>query len=285
MHLRWLLFLGVLSLTCDASRASPWFGLHVTRVSAAPFAAGEGGRLEGVDHRLTAAWPGLDLLPGIDYRYTRYEYEGLNGRNRDLHRLELPFELSGSAGGWLWRAVVAPGVSASSNVFKEPIERWRRDDLTLRLLAEAVGPARNDWRWLLGFTHDRRFGRPLVYPLVGATFARGAWSLRLAAPDSELVYRRSRAQVLTARVYPSGHSWHVVSDELADDFDYRVRAWRSDVTWSIGLPGKLLLDLAGGYEFARRHRLTDDAGVRFSAAADGQWIVTIGLRTSAAPLP
>lgn len=285
MQLHRLFVIALCTLPGLETLASPWFGMHMTRLSSAPFAVGEGARLEAEEYRLTAGWPAGSLETGIDYRYTRYEYEGLSGRNRDLHRLELPLVFSGDSHGWRWQWVVAPGVSASSNVFKEPLERWSRDDLTLRVAAQAEGPPRNHWRWLVGLSRDQRFGRPLVYPTLGAAFERGRWSLRLAVPDSEIRYRRDARQTLTARLYPAGHRWHVVSDELAADFDYRVRAVRADLTLSIGLPGTLIVDVAGGYEFARRHRLTDDTGARLSAGADGQWAVTIGLRTSRAPLP
>jgi hypothetical protein len=50
---------------------------------------------------------------GLDYQYTRYVYDGIDGRNRDLHRFEFPLRYRGALSGWRINGSIAPGLSTS----------------------------------------------------------------------------------------------------------------------------------------------------------------------------
>ena len=234
-------------------------------------------------HRFDAGNGTLDL--GLDYQYTRYVYDGIDGRNRDLHRFQFPLRYQGLLSGWSIDGSVAPGIATSSNVLKEFFDEISGDDLfaTARLEARRGGSSRN---WVLGLAYDRRFGRPLVYPIGGLEVSPNErLDLRLAFPDSGFQYRWSDRQSLSGRLFPAGHQWHVMTDDFSSEFDYRVEGIRAQLGWSIRLWKAITLDVSGGYEFARKHYLTDDLGVRIESDVDNQWLFLFGLRAGPAPLP
>ena len=265
------------SCACAATDGA-WLAAQLSRVEAASFGIAPAGRIDAAEHRLAGEWPLADgLRVGLDYVYTRYEYAGLAGRNRDLHRLALPFVLERSGRDWSLLVTFAPGLSASSNVFKEPLDRWSRDELTLDLSATAVRARGGRTDLLLGVARDQRLGRPLVYPLAGVRYTGERLAWHLGWPQAGIDWQFAPAQRLRLRLCPAGHRWAVASDETGGRFDYRQRAGRATVAWHLELGHRFALELGGGYEFGRRHRLTDDAGTRLTAAADDAWLVTLGL--------
>jgi hypothetical protein len=222
---------------------------------------------------------------GLDYQYTRYVYDGIDGRNRDLHRFEFPLRYRGALSGWRINGSIAPGLSTSSNVLKEFFDRISRDDLLVTARVEG----RREWRsgnWVIGAAYNRAFGKPLLYPIAGIEFSPNeALDVRLAFPDSSFEYRISAGRSLSGRLFPAGHQWHVMTDDFDAEFDYRVEGIRAQVGCSIRLWKQVTLDFGGGYEFARKHFLTDDRGVRIESEVDDQWLFLFGVRAGAAPLP
>lgn len=220
---------------------------------------------------------------GIDYQYTRYEYEGVNSRDRDLHRLQLPLRFAAASGDWQFGGYVAPGVSTSSNVFKDFFNRGSSDDVFVagRFIAARQS---GDRRFLAGLAYDRTFGKPRLYPVAGVEFPAGErLKLRLAYPDPGFRYDISNRQRLTGSIYPAGHQWHVVANDFASEFDYRVRALRSQLTWSVALSDLITIDLSGGYETRRRHELNDDLGARVVSDLADEWLLALGIRVGPAP--
>lgn len=280
-----------LLLAVDAAATaseSAWLSLQFSRSDDAGFDIATDGRIDAVEHRLSGALP----LParesrygslGLDYVYTRYEYAGLAGRNRDLHRLALPLTTGWSHGAWRFAVTAAPGISASSNVFKDPTGRWSRDEVTLAAEAAARFAPPGNWSWRLGLVRDQRFGGPRVYPAVAALYAGDAWMLELGWPETRATWRASERARFVAKLCAAGHRWRVVSDESGESFDYRVRAGRATLGWAFEILPSLALELGGGYEFSRHHRLTDDGGRRLAADAAGAWLFTAGLRAGSSP--
>ncbi len=225
------------------------------------------------------------LKGGVDYQYTRYEYEGIAGRNRDLHRLQIPLHFSRASALWRLDGYVAPGVSTSSNVLKDLFNRGSRDDLyvSARFEGQRKAQART---WIVGLAHDRLFGEPTLYPVFGVEFSpRPALDVRIAFPDPAIRYRVSDRMTLLGRLFPAGHEWHVVSDDFASEFDYRVEAYRAQTSLNIRAWKALSVDFALGYEFGREHHFTDDAGTRIESRVDDQWSVALGFRVGPAVLP
>ena len=222
---------------------------------------------------------------GIDYQYTRYEYEGIAGRDRDLHRLQIPVHFSRALDSWRLEGYVAPGVSTSSNVFKDLFNRGSGDDVlvNVRLEGQRESAGRN---WIVGLAYDRLFGEPTLYPVLGVEWSpRKALDIRLAFPDPAIRYRLSDRLTLLGRLFPAGHEWRVTSDDFSNEFDYRVEAYRAQSSLAMRAWKALTVDLAVGYEFGREHQFNDDTDTRIESRVDDQWFVALGFRLGPAVLP
>ncbi len=223
----------------------------------------------------------IDL--GFDWQYTRYEYEGIDSRNRDLHRVQFPVWIDAPGNDWQFKGVVAPGIFTSSNVLGDFFNRGSSDDLFVAARVEVrreIGIP-----WVAGVTHDRLFGRSLTYPVVGVQIDGEAIDLRLTWPDPAVRFQLADRHKGSFRLFPAGNQWHVRTDDFAEEFDYRFEAWRSQLDWSAGPYGGFRFDVSLGYEFARSHYFTDDVGDRIGRDADDQWLFAVGLRLGDAPLP
>ena len=228
----------------------------------------------------------LSVDVGLDYQYTRYQYIGVDSRNRDLHGLLVPVGFHVPAGRWRFEGYVAPGVMTSSNVMKDLLDDASSDDFAIAGGLEGRSAAGSKTAWLLGVAYDRSFGEPMFYPIAGLVYHPSTdLQIELAFPDSGIRYRASERQNWTARIFPAGNEWHVVSEELNDDFDYSVEAWRAQAWWSYDLWRQMTVDLSLGYEFGRHHDFIDDTGTRIDADVDNQVFFAIGLRLGPAPIP
>ncbi len=263
-------------------------GASFTRIPSSEFSAGEA-EVEHEEQQLLAGVYRAEISNvcvdiGLDYQYTRYEYRNLSSRNRDLHRLAFPIQFHHVRNGLRFEGHVSAAVSTSSNVFKDLIDRGGSDDIQIagRFQARKTLGDRN---LIGGIAYDHSFGTPKLYPVVGLEVqAADPLRIRLAYPDPGARYELSDRQLLTARLFPSGSVWHVVTDDFADEFDYRVEALRGQLTWSLRLKSRFNLDLSAGYEFHRRHFFTDDLGTRIRAIVQNEWLFGVGLRFGASPL-
>ena len=221
---------------------------------------------------------------GLEYQYTRYEYEGLDSRNRDLHRFQVPVRWRWTADQWAFGGVVAPGLATSSNVIKDPFKRVTADDVVVTARVQASRPLGSGTLYI-GAAWDRLFGRPALYPSGGVEFNAGdRWRLRVGLPDPSLSFRASQRHTLSARLYPAGNQWHAVTDDFQDDFLYRAEGYRGRITWSIAAFSGIAVDVFAGLEFGRHHRLDTRAGNNVRLDVDSQWLFGIGVRTARAPL-
>ena len=269
----------------------PYLALSSTTVPNASFESPQAGsEVETAEFRISAGFyrfgnDSATVDVGLDYQYTRYQYDGINGRNRDLHWLQLPVGFATPAGLWQINGFVAPGVFTSSNVFQNLFDEGSGDDFSVSGRVEALSPRKSNMHWLAGVAYDRSFGETNPYPVAGVVYRPSdKLRLRIAFPDSEFRYRASPRQSWTARVFPAGSEWHVVSDELATDFDYSTESWRGQVWWSYGLRPKLFLDLSLGYEFGRHFDFIDDTGTRIDTDVEDQFFFAFGLRFGRAPI-
>jgi len=221
------------------------------------FAAGLG--------RTALAGGSLDI--GLDYRYTRYELDGPDTRDWDLHWLRVPLTWQRMSGGQGLIAGLEPGVASSSNRFNEPGHYTSEDlDVAGRLLAVHESP--RGLKWTAGLVYDRRFGRPRLYPTGGAIVtAANGWTLRLIAPDPEVVFEQSPRLRWFAALAPAGHRWHAIRETAGLDFDFEARAWRAATGFELELRNELSIRLFAGREFGRRYRLVDDAGSALNVEA------------------
>lgn len=229
---------------------------------------------------------GLVFDLGLDYQYTRYAYEGVDGRNRDLHRLQFPVGLSHRWGTFGLDAFIAPGVATSSNVLKDVFDRGAGEDFVVTGRVEATFSRSDLFGWIAGVAYDRSFGEAKAYPVVGLLYEPGSRArLRLAFPDPALEFRAAERHSLSLRLFPAGFEWHVVSDELGRDFDYRVEGIRLQGVWSYRALRSAWLDVSLGYEFDRRHEFVDDTGTPIASAVDDEVLLMLGLRWGGGPVP
>lgn len=249
-----------------------------------------GANVSTEDNPIAAAFARISLDKatvdfGLDYQYTRYEYEAIDSRNRDLHRVQFPIWVSAPFDDWQLRAHVAPGIFTSSNVLRDFFNRGSSDDLYVTGRIEATSKDAPT-SWLIGLAHDRAFGRSRTYPVLGLKLSPSdAIDIRLAWPDPAVDVVLNDRQALSLKVYPAGNQWHVRTDDFSREFDYRFEAWRSQFNWNIGIARAFSIDLSIGYEFDRSHHWTDDPGARLNAVADSQWLYAIGFRFGGGPLP
>ena len=133
--------------------------------------------------------------------------------------------------------------------------------------------------WLLGAAYDRIFGKNQLYPIIGLNWRpRESLAFRFAYPESRVRYDSGRRQSVELRLFPSGHKWHVRTDDFRDEFDYEARSWRTQLTWSLRLTEQLMLDLGGGYDFDRKHSFEDDSGGLVSGKVSNEWFLNVGFR-------
>ena len=234
-----------------------------------------GGRL-----RLPARTRGQHVFDiALAYDYTRYAYQGVASRHRDLHRLVVP--IGWRTRGGPWRVEVAPLVATSSNVFKDLVDRGSRSDFDVhgRLVHEMAVDRGAGWR--IGLQRDAAFGRPKVYPTAAMTWRAADWHAELGWPSSRINWRPHEGVTLGAAVYPDGGQWHVISDERdGAAFGYRARTWRAALTAGWTPLQSVRIDLQAGVAFRRHHRFEDDDGtlVDRRAASGRYWGLSVSKR-------
>ncbi len=249
-----------------------------------------GAELAGMEHHLflglfraDAAVTTFDI--GIDYEYVRYEYTNVDSRNRDLHRLQIPVLFDSDFKSWHLRGFVAPGVSTSSNVFKDFLNRGSSDDTFVSARA-AMHRGETTREWFVGVAYDRSFGEPRVYPVAGVELTpTPALRIRLAFPDPGFELQVSGRQSLQGRVTPAGHQWRVVTDDFSSSFDYRVEALRAQLNWNYRIWRQLSIDLSVGHESGREHQFASNSGTTVKSAVASQWLFALGFRVGEGSLP
>lgn len=201
-----------------------------------------------------------------EYAYTRYEYEGLPTRNRDLHHLHLPLQWRDRSD--RWRVALTPVVAASSNVFKDLSGRGGRKDFDLYARWEYQQWADATRGWRVAVLRDAAFGAPRLYP-AAAILRRGErWTVELGLPTTRATWIPRDDVTLGVTVFPDGGKWHVVSDERSGaEFDYLARAWRGAVTAGWSPWRSLRIEMQAGIEFERHHEFEDDTGARIDRGA------------------
>ena len=211
------------------------------------------------------------------YAYTRYEFDGLDSRDRDLHHLHVPLHWRTHDARWL--AVLTPVIATSSNIFKDLVNRGTRDDYDLyaRLEHRAVAP-NGALGWRAALVRDAAFGRPLAYPELAILWSDGRVEADVGLPRARVDWKARDDLALGISVAPAGAQWHVVSDERGGaEFDFRARAWRGafNAAWR---PWRFLrVNAQLGIEFARNYEFEDDSGtpIKRDAASAPYWRIDL----------
>lgn len=225
-------------------------------------------------YRLNDAWS-----LGAGHRYVIVDTDPVELQtNGHLHTLFFPLHRQSHSDGKSFRFSIAPALSASSNVMKDPGE-YRAD--TFQLLAAIVWSKElsEQAALRLGLCGDHSFGRYLVYPSITFDWhPRPDLAIELGVPASRLTYEASRTIELSLRVFPDGNEWHVKSKDLEKQSRLVSRAlliewalrWQAGENLGIGVG--VARAFSNRYDVSlldeSRVELSHDAALRISAALE-----------------
>lgn len=216
---------------------------------------------------------------GAKHRYAILDIEPVEPQtNGHLHTLFLPLHRQSKSDAGGFRFSIAPALSASSNVMKDPGE-YGAD--TVQLLAALVWSRKlsDSAELRYGLCGDHSFGKYAVYPSITLDWRPGPdLSIQLGVPVSRLGYQASRAVELSLGIFPDGNEWHVKSKDLEMQSTLVFRAWLIEfaLRWQASEHLGVTVGVARAFENryditlldGRRLTLSHDAATRLGAALD-----------------
>lgn len=214
-------------------------------------------------------WSAGRLALGAAYRGTHLNETGIDLQtNGYLHTFLLPVHARFGSSAAGWRVSVAPALSGSSNVVKDPGE-WETE--AWQLLAAIVGNRKVNHQVTVryGVCADHVFGDYRVYPLVRFDWQFSKrWSAGIGFPRSLLAYRISEHFEARIAIAPAGNSWLVKDRTLEDQSVLSYEAWSVDwaLRWMPSAEWRLALAL--GYEFESDYEATLASGQRLALGAE-----------------
>ena len=207
---------------------------------------------------------------GIGHRTTILNIDGLDLQtNGYLHTFFFPIHRFSKSDNKTFRFSIAPTLSGSSNVVKDPDE-YSAD--ALQLLAALIWERQLHERWTLsyGICGDHRFGDYQIYPAVSASWQlHPSWSLEFGFPRSQLTFQASKSLTSVLRIEPNGNEWYVKDKSLQKDSQLLYEAYLLEWAFNWRAHEHLMLSASVGREFDRHYELTllDDSEVRLPGDA------------------
>ena len=204
---------------------------------------------------------------GIEHRYVVLNVAPTELQtNGHLHTLSFPLHWQSGADDKSFRFSIAPALSASSNVMKDPGE-YSAD--TIQLLAAALWSRelsdRTDLRY--GVCADHRFGQYAAYPSISLDWRpREDLQVTLGFPVTRATYRISPRVDTSLRIAPDGNEWHVKTRDLARQSQLVYEALQ--VGWALNWQARERLTLTVDVAWLMRSRydvvLADDSRVELA---------------------
>jgi hypothetical protein len=198
-----------------------------------------------------------DWTVGAGHRYTILNVEPLELQaNGHLHTFFLPLHRVSQSDNRSFRLSIAPALSASSNVMKDPDEY----DADAFQLVAALAWSRQPTKRLTvryGICGDHRFGNFQVYPLLSVDLQPDSdWTVRLGFPMSQLTYLVSTSLNTSLRIAPDGNEWYVKDKSLEKQSSLVYKAWLLE--WSFSwTPNEHFMVKAGvGKQFNNSYEMT-----------------------------
>jgi hypothetical protein len=178
--------------------------------------AGTAGQIEREDRNVDLQYKMNEVWSfGVGHRYVILDVEPIELQtNGHLHTLFFPVHRQSSSDSKGFRFSIAPTLSASSNVMKDPGE-YSAD--TFQLLAALVWSRKLSDRVELryGVCGDHRFGSYEIYPSITIGWRpRTDLVIELGFPTTRLTYRALPNTSLSLRIAPYGNEWHVKSKDM-----------------------------------------------------------------------
>lgn len=212
---------------------------------------------------------------GVGHNYTIMRPGGFDLQtNGHLHTLYFPLHWKRPSGGRHFRATLAPAVSVSSNVLKEPDE-YGSDAVQVlgalewdRAVSETLGLR-------YGVCGDHRFGSYRVYPLLSVDWRPHVdWLLELGFPATALSYEASKSFDSSLRLAPNGNEWYVKDKSLEHHSKLRYESLLLEWALNWHPHERLTLTASIGRQFRNRYDMKLLDGSR--AKADGDSFTRVG---------
>ena len=152
---------------------------------------------------------------GTSYRYTILDVDPLELQtNGHLHTASFPVHRQSRSDGKGFRLSIAPSLSASSNVMKDP-SQYGGD--TFQILVALVWNKELSGGATLryGVCGDHRFGEYAVYPSISFDWRpHPKLVVEVGFPTTRLTWRATPEFNFSLRVAPDGNEWHVKNKAL-----------------------------------------------------------------------
>ncbi len=207
---------------------------------------------------------------GAGHRYTILNVEPLELQtNGHLHTFFVPVHRQSQSDRNSFRFSIAPAVSASSNVMKDPSEY--NADATQLLAALVWGRQLSDPMNLrYGVCGDHRFGSYKIYPLVSVDWQPHAdWTIELGFPNSRLSYQVSENLSTSLGFAPDGNEWYVTDKSVETQSQLVYETYR--LAWAFDWQATKHITMTASVArfFHNRYELTlaDESRVGFSSDA------------------
>ena len=204
---------------------------------------------------------------GVSHRYVILDFDPIELQtNGHLHTLFFPVHKQSGSDSKSFRFSIAPSLSASSNVMRDPTA-YTAD--AFRLLAAIVWSKKLSERATLryGLCGDNSFGRYTIYPSISVAWRHSTnLMVELGFPTSRLTYQALPNIGLSLRISPDGNEWHVNSRDMERQsqlvYDATLLEWA--INWRVRK--RLTIMASVGKLFHNRYDVTlpDDSRVRLS---------------------
>ncbi|MDH3748345.1 MAG: hypothetical protein OER97_09070 [Gammaproteobacteria bacterium] len=176
--------------------------------------------------------------------------------NGYLHSIFLPLHRVSRSENTSFRFSIAPTLSASSNITKNPSE-YTSD--ALQLLATLVWRRqisdRVDLRY--GICGDHRFGEYRVYPIFSVNWQpHTSWLIELGLPSSQLNYQVTKSLASIVRIAPNGNEWQVKDKSLEKHSQLIYEAYIVEWLFNWRVYEHFMLTASVGREFHGRYEMT-----------------------------
>ena len=192
--------------------------------------------------------------------------------NGYLHTFFFPMQMAKHNGERSFRLSIAPALSGSSNVVKDPKE-YTKDAFQMLAAMVWTKPLSNRLSLSYGVCGDHRLGGYKVYPVVGVDWwPRSDWRVELGFPASQLTYKVKKTLDLLLRISPNGGEWYVKSKNLdqASTFVYEAYVLESALSWQLHKDFRLTASVAREFDSRYKVTLVDGSRVQLSSESAGR---------------
>lgn len=189
--------------------------------------------------------------------------------NGYLHTFFLPVHKTRRSDGRRFRISIAPALSGSSNVVKDPGE-FTRDAFQLLGAVVWSRPVSDQLRLSYGICGDRQLGGFQLYPVFAFDWQpHPDWRIELGYPTSQVSYALTTTFESLLRVSPNGNEWYVKNKSLEKSSTLIYEAYVLEWAFNWRLHRHLEISAIVGREFDGRYDMTlsDDRRVRLTSGS------------------